>query len=180
MLENASLWDVTRACHQILGKARIPHAIVGGVAVCLHGYQRNTVDLDLLVRPVDADAIRGLFEHAGYTWNGKQTEFETPAGIPVQCLYAEDRAGRNSEVYFPDPGDQKNVTIVERLPVLSLPKLIECKLACGEGSVRRTHKDFADVVELIVKHQLSRSFARNLHKSVRNTFRTLVLQARGE
>ena len=58
--------------------------------------------------------------------------------------------------------------------------LIESKIACGEGNLRRTHKDFADVVELIAKHDLRQSFARHLHKSLRKTFRQLVLQARGE
>jgi len=42
----------------------------------------------------------------------------------------------------------------EGLPALSLARLIETKLACGEGNLRRTHKDFADVVELIAVHDL--------------------------
>jgi len=63
--------------------------------------------------------------------------------------------------------------------VLSLARLIESKLACGLGSLRRTHRDFADVVELIAIHQLGRDFARHLHKSLRATFRKLVEQSRG-
>jgi hypothetical protein len=35
------------------------------------------------------------------------------------------------------------------------------------------------VVELIAANQLGRSYARFLHKSVRDTFRELVLHARG-
>jgi hypothetical protein len=72
------------------------------------------------------------------------------------------------------------VTIIEGLPVLTLARLIETKLACGEGDLRRTHKDFADVVELIAAHNLSTSFARHLHKSLRPTFRELVARVRGE
>ena len=41
MLENESLWEAATQCHQILAAAKIPHAVMGGVAVCLHGYQRN-------------------------------------------------------------------------------------------------------------------------------------------
>jgi hypothetical protein len=82
-------------------------------------------------------------------------------------------------VRLPDPGDETAVTQLEGLPVLTLAKLIEAKLACGQGNLRRTHKDFADVVELIAAHQLSRSFAKNLHKSLRDTFRQLVIHARG-
>jgi hypothetical protein len=63
--------------------------------------------------------------------------------------------------------------------VISLSKLIETKLACGQGNLRRTHKDFADVVELIAVHKLSRAYARYLHKSLRATYRKLVEHARG-
>lgn len=36
MLGKNSLWDAARTSHQAL--LGLPHAIVGGVAVCLHGY----------------------------------------------------------------------------------------------------------------------------------------------
>ena len=69
---------------------------------------------------------------------------------------------------------------LENLSVLRLSKLIEIKIACGFGNVRRRHKDLADVVELIAVRRLDSSFARFLHKSVRQTFRELVKNARGE
>ncbi|MBT5470198.1 MAG: hypothetical protein HOK41_06310 [Nitrospina sp.] len=56
----------------------------------------------------------------------------------------------------------------------------------GESTMYRVkgpdgkHKDFADVMELIIKHQLSRSFERFIHKSLRQTFRQLVLNSRGQ
>jgi hypothetical protein len=52
------------------------------------------------------------------------------------------------------------------------------KIACGLGSLRRTHKDFADVVELIAIRELDSSFARHLHKSLCGTFKELVKRAR--
>ncbi|MFY8072551.1 MAG: hypothetical protein ACOVNQ_12740 [Pirellula sp.] len=48
------------------------------------------------------------------------------------------------------------------------------KLASGLGSMRRTHKDFADVVELIAIRRLDGSFAKYLHPSLRPTFSELV------
>ncbi|MFN6139536.1 MAG: hypothetical protein ACK480_13690 [Planctomycetota bacterium] len=53
-------------------------------------------------------------------------------------------------------------------------RLIEMKLASGLGSMRRTHKDFADVVELIAIRRLDGSFAKYLHPSLRPTFSELV------
>ena len=177
MLGNESLWDVATQCHAILNRVAVPHAIVGGVAVCLHGYQRNTVDLDLLIGPESALQTRAALELSGFTWSPAEAEFRSPSGIPVQFLTAGDRAGSGSELRLPDPADKSAIVEIEGLPVVTLAKLIESKIACGEGNLRRTHKDFADVVELVVINKLDGSFARHLHKSVRKTFRQLVQQA---
>ncbi len=163
MLGNAPLWKTALDCHELLASAHVPHAVMGGVAVCLHGYQRNTVDLDLLVRKVDAEQIKSCLP---------------PQGIPIQFLYAGDRAGNDSEAFLPDPSNASALTEREGLPILSLARLIETKLACGEGNLRRTHKDFADVVELIAINRLGRSFARYLHKSLRKTYRELAERAK--
>ncbi len=179
MLGNESLWDAAKTAHRLLDESRVAHAVVGGVAVCLHGYQRNTVDIDMVVRQEDAKTARIALEAAGWIWNEDQKECRSPSGVPVQFLFSGERAGRGSEVKIPDPSEAAAVTEFEGLPTLSLACLIETKIACGEGNLRRTHKDFADVVELIAAHDLSRSFARHLHKSVRKTFRELVLRARG-
>ncbi len=75
---------------------------------------------------------------------------------------------------MPDPIGELNVEQMEGLTVIRLSRLIEMKLASGLGNLRRTHKDFADVVELIAIRKLDSSFARYLHKSLRDTFRQLV------
>jgi hypothetical protein len=179
MLGNETLWEAARSSHELLQEAGIAHAILGGVAVCLHGYQRNTVDVDLLVRRDEASQARTTLEAHGWRWLEANTELRSPSGIALQFFLGGEKAGPDSEVRLPDPGDEAAVTELEGLPVLSLARLIESKLACGQGNLRRTHKDFADVVELIAAHQLGRSFAKHLHKSLRDTFRQLVVHARG-
>lgn len=178
MLGNETLWDAARECHATLAAAEIPHLVVGGVAVCLHGYRRNTVDVDLLVRREDADRIRQVLDDAGFAWSAAQHEFRSPSGVPIQVLLAGDRAGSDSDVRLPDPAAAEAGVEREGLPVLALPRLIESKVACGQGNLRRTHKDFADVVELIAVHRLDRGYARFLHKSVRATYRRLVEHGR--
>ena len=180
MLGNRTLWDVAVQCHRALRDAGVPHAILGGVAVCLHGYQRNTVDLDLLVRREDQAKIRETLEETGLQWSAEQVEFRTAGGVAVQFLIAGNRAGKDSDVYFPDPGDEQVTAEIEGLSVLTLARLIETKLASGSGNMRRMYQDFADVMSLIVARKLDRSFARHLHKSLRPTFRKLVEQSRGE
>jgi hypothetical protein len=178
MLENENLWQTTHRAHELLADGHVPHAIAGGVAVCLHGYRRNTVDLDLLVRKEDAQAIRAALEAGGIQWIAAQKEFRAESGVPIQFVMAGDREGPGQEAKFPDPAEPTTVTPIEGLPVLSLAHLIQAKIACGLGSPRRTHKDLADVVELIAIHRLDGAFAGFLHKSIRKEFRALVRRVR--
>jgi hypothetical protein len=177
MLDNQTLWDAAAESQRLLAAAGVPHAICGGVGVCLHGYRRNTVDVDLIVRRDDASRIRDTLGAAGWTWDSTAREFRTASGIAIQFLHAGDRAGKGSDLLLPDPGREAVTETIEGLIVLTLPRLIESKLACGEGSLRRTHKDFADVVELIAANGLTAAFAGQLHKSVRKTFKSLVRNA---
>ena len=74
MLGNETLWETARHCDAVLRDKGLPHAIVGGVAVCLHGYQRNTVDVDLLVRGADAQPIRETLEDVYLRTGVKQVD----------------------------------------------------------------------------------------------------------
>ena len=177
MLENQTLWETATRVNRLFAAQGIEHAVVGGVAVCLHGYRRNTVDLDLLIRPEDSGAVRSALESDGLAWHDKEKEFLTESGIAVQFVMAGEREGPGQPAVFPDPGEAVHLATIEGLPVLSLAALIQSKLACGLGNLRRTHKDFADVVELIAIHQLDKSFARFLHASVRDAFGELVRHA---
>ena len=180
MLRNETLWDTAVLCDRVLSDAGIAYSVCGGVAVCLHGYQRNTVDLDLVVQSEDSDGVRERFEDAGLTWVPESKKFRTESGIAVQFLLFGASAGRGYEVRIPEPVGDENVEVIEGLTVLRLSKLIEIELACGSANLRRTHKDFADVVELIAARNLDGSFARLLHKSLRKTFRELVKRARSD
>jgi hypothetical protein len=180
MLDNETLWHTAAQCDRLLTEAGIAYAICGGVAVCLHGYQRNTVDLVLIVVREDSDRIRQVLENAGLTWNPDTKEFHTETGIPVQFVISGEKAGRGYEVKVPEPAGDDNVEVIEGLSVVRLSRLLEMKLASGSANIRRTHRDFADVVELIALRNLDGSFARFLHKSLRNTFRELVKRAQAD
>ena len=110
MLGNETLWDAARIAHDVLQRAGLPHAIVGGVAVCLHGYQRNTVDVELLVRRNEAAAARAALEAAGWKWIDDRAELHSPAGVVLQFLLSGDKAGPDALVSLPDPGDESAVT----------------------------------------------------------------------
>lgn len=178
MLGNESVWQTAQRCNLLFTQAKIPYGVCGGVAVCLHGYPRNTVDIDLIIRPEDTALVRSLLEKNDFQWNSENAEFTTAEGIVVQFLVAGEKAGKGSEVKIASPEGDFNVEVIEGLSVVRLSRLIEMKIASGMSNLRRTHKDFADVVELIATRDLDGSFARYLHKSLRSTYRELVRNAR--
>ena len=180
MLGNESLWEIAVRCHELFQQADIPHSICGGVAVCLHGYQRNTTGVDFIINAQDSAQIKELLLVAAYEWFELEQEFRSPSGVAVQFLISGSKAGKGSEVTIPEPLGDLNVEEREGLSVVRLSRLIEMKIACGTGSLRRTHKDFADVVELIAIRNLDSSFARYLHKSLRKTFKELVRSAQSD
>ena len=64
--------------------------------------------------------------------------------------------------------------------VITLPKLIDLKLASYQSLGVRRAKDLADIVELIKCRGLNRSFADLLHPNVQSTFVHLVTQVNDE
>jgi hypothetical protein len=48
--------------------------------VSLHGYRRNTVDLDILIRPNDTDDVRSTLESAQFEWSVSTREFRSASG----------------------------------------------------------------------------------------------------
>ena len=180
MLGNENLWQAATYCHQMPAEAEIPHSVCGGVAVCLHGYQRNTTDVDLIIERERANNVRQIFESTGLQCDGTGDEFFTADGIAVNFLLTGDRAGKDSEVRLPSPTGELNVETIEGLPVLRLSRLIEIKIVCGAENAQRMHKHFADVVELIAIRKLDGTFAKYLHNSVRDVYRKLVQNAQGE
>ena len=106
-------------------------------------------------------AISAALLKAGFISDEQARRFRDLAGVPVQFVAAGARAGKGSEVLLPSPADDDVAVIIEGLPVLSLPALVESQLACGAGDARRMHRDFAEVVELIAVQRLDGTFARH-------------------
>ena len=66
VLGTGPLWDAAQRCHDALHRNGLAHAIVGGVAVALHGYRRTTADGDVLIRREDQSAVRQSLEKVGF------------------------------------------------------------------------------------------------------------------
>jgi len=159
-----------------LGKAKIPYAIVGGMAVNAHGHKRTTDDLDVLLTADGLAEFRKRFVPKHYDTHPQLprrfTDRKNEVTIDFLLTGLYPGSGRPGPISFPDPAAASEN--IEEMQVLDLATLIQLKLAA------RRHQDFADVVSLIRVQQLDESFEERLHPSVRSDYIECLEEKRRE
>lgn len=162
--------DVFHAFRKIVRKLEdleIPYAVVGGMALFEHGFERFTTDVDLLVTKPDLAKIHAALSGLGYLppfENSKHLR-DTEFGVRIEFLTTGDFPGdgKPKPVAFPDPAD---VSVeIGGVRFINLPTLVELKLASGMSNLGRL-KDLADVLETIKVLKLPRDFATQLNPYV--------------
>ena len=140
-----------------------------------HGYRRFTEDVDVLVNRDGLKLIHERLEGLGYTplFAGSKNLRDSQNGVRIEFLITGDYPGdgKPKPVTFPEPS---SVSIeISGMHFLSLPSIVELKLASGMTNERRG-KDLVDVQELIEKLALTQDFAIKLNPFVQDQFRKLV------
>jgi hypothetical protein len=159
-----------------LENAKIPYAIMGGMAVNAHNYERTTKDVDVLLTREGFEQFRARFVPRDYDPDPKRSRrfhdrgHRTNIDILVTGLFPG--SGKPGPVAFPNPAD---VSIEKGgIRFVDLVTLIQLKLAA------RRYQDFADVVNLINAHDLDESFVENLHPSLRRDYVECLEEKRRE
>jgi hypothetical protein len=169
--------DVQRALErlaEVLDRKGIPYAIIGAMALNEWGYRRVTIDVDVLLsaeglRELKAEVLgRGYVEKFPGSRGMRDTENKIDIDVVVAGEYPGD--GKPKTVVFPDPASA--AVRGQRVALLSLPKLIELKLASGLSAPHRL-KDLADVLELVRALSLPRDLGASLDASVRAKYEEL-------
>jgi hypothetical protein len=159
-----------------LEKAKIPYALMGGMAVNLHGYRRTTNDVDILLTPDGLAEFQRRFVPKHYDTTPRRprrfTDRKNQVIIDFLVTGLYPGNGQPGPIAFPDPAAVS--TTIEGWEVINLSVLVELKLAA------RRYQDFADVVSLIRAHQLEESFADRLHPSVRSDYIECLEEKRRE
>ncbi len=149
----------------------IDFAIAGALAVNVYGVQRMTEDVDILIRREDLQRFKDHWIGRGYVEvrTGGKSVRDAETNVRIDFLIAGDFPGdgRPKPVSFPDPKHHRIEG--ERFSVLSLPKLIELKIASGMTAQDRPG-DLQDVIRLIRASDLSRDFQDQLDPYVRAKF----------
>lgn len=152
----------------------IPYAIAGGMALVAHGYDRTTVGVDILVTADGLQQALRSLDGLGYAppFPGSKQRRDVENGVRVEFLVAGQFPGdgKPKPVAFPAPAEA--AVKIDGIYYLSLPKLIELKLASGMTNPGRL-KDLADVQELIRALGLTADFAAGLDPYVREKYAEL-------
>jgi hypothetical protein len=171
--EEASL--VHKTLKQIvkrLDEVGISYAVVGGMAMYMHGLRRFTIDVDLLVRRDGAGQMIEQLKGLGYYLDQGGTGIklrDVDTGVRIKFLFAGDYPGdgKQNVVAYPDPA---GATVeIGGMKILVLPALVELKLAAGIPVSYRL-KSLADAQELIRALKLPRNFGDQLNPYVRPKF----------
>jgi hypothetical protein len=159
-----------------LREARIPYAIVGGMALNAHNYRRATNDVDFLLTTEGLAAFQRLYLSGTFQRvPGRSHRFlDAESGVTFDILETGrfPGSGDPGPIAYPDPAAVSE--LIENASVVNLKTLIELKLAA------RRYKDFGDVVELIRIHNLDESFSAQLHPSLHGYFIECLEEMRRE
>jgi hypothetical protein len=157
-----------------LDELRIAYAIAGGMALVAHGYNRTTVDVDVVLTAEGLAAVHQHLAGAGYLPASKESKHlrETETGVRIKFLVTGQFPGdgKPKPVVFPDPVEAG--ALIGGIRYLKLSALIELKLASGMTSAGRL-KDLADVQELIRVLALPAELVDQLNPYVRRKFAEL-------
>jgi hypothetical protein len=166
--------DVQRALEKVarlLREEGIPYALIGAMAVNEYGYQRVTMDVDLLLSTEGLKRFKDRHLGRGYVerFPGSKGLRDVENGVAIDIVLTGEYPGDGlpKPVRFPDPAEA--ALVGERLSVLPLSTLIELKLASGMTAPHRL-KDLADVLELIRAVRLTEDFGQKLDPYVQSKY----------
>jgi hypothetical protein len=164
--EQGAFPETCRELVRSLRGAAIDHVFVGAVAMKAYGCEHAEDKIELCLRQPDLDRFRGEF--AGYVFDplpGQLCRYCHPrTQVRIELLTSGEIAGdrlRQQEIRLPDPSEAE---FVDGIPVPSLARLVELKLASSQPADRQ------DAIRLIAANRLDESFAEQLHALVRPTY----------
>src|SRR5438094_10103162 len=69
------LYEELKSVIQSLESAQVPYALCGGLAMAVHGYERATQGIDVLIQPQDFNRVNDLAKRLGYQFEGTPMHF---------------------------------------------------------------------------------------------------------
>lgn len=160
---DSAILDVARTVSRSLDDAGLEGAVIGGVAVVLHGHVRTTLDVDVYAATPEAVAAR--LEADGFVHDMRNRQWVL-AAVPVHLVTTEQLGS-----------PPRRVEHIEGVRTVSLADLLNMKLRTGTRDPLRA-QDLADAIGLIRARRLDGRFAPRIDKALRADFKRLVAAVR--
>jgi hypothetical protein len=149
-LKKAPVQSTLERLARRLDQEGIAYAVIGGMALNVHGYVRVTRAVDVLLGPDGLEAFVRLCVGRGYVaaFPGAGKAFlDAESRIPIEILTAGEYPGdgKPKAVAFPDPATSS--VEIDGIRVVALPRLVELKLR--PAFLRPPPATSADVQDLI-------------------------------
>lgn len=171
-MHEGPVFDTLERIARKLEDSGIPYAVVGGMALVAHGYNRTTTDVDILVTPDGLRLAHEKLSGLGYVepFPGSRALRDSETGVRIEFLVTGQFPGdgKPKPFAFPDPATAS--VGMSGIRYVALSRLIELKLASGMTGGAARLKDLADVVELIKALELPLQVAEGLDPYVRAKF----------
>ena len=174
-MNKSPIHETMRRLRDAMADLEIPFAIAGAMAANRHGHRRTTADVDILIVEEDLRRFKDAKIGLGYLnkFEGSKNFRDAVTGVNIDALLSGGYPGDGlpKPIVFPDPGEIE-LAVDEGLPYISLPTLMELKLASGMTSPQRP-RDFDDAIQLIRINQLPKEFGGQLNDYVVPKFEEL-------
>jgi hypothetical protein len=158
--KRGDILQTAREVTHVLRAEELEGAVIGGVAVVLHGYVRTTMDVDVFVSSNLQHVAAALQKH-GFSYHRARREFRRH-GVPVHLVTSDQTRTVPAETVE-----------IDDVRTVSLADLIAMKLSSGTRDLLRVI-DLADVIGLIGARRLTPAFAGKLPRPLRPDFRKLA------
>lgn len=157
-----------------LEAAGIDYAVAGALSLGYHGFERTTEDVDILITAEGLERFKAEWLGRGYVnvkAGGKPVR-DTVNNVRIDFLLAGEFPGDGKPKPVAIPIPQEAAESGERFRVVTLPRLIELKLASGMSAPHRA-RDLVDIQDLIHRARLPKDLVEQLNPYVQERFAEL-------
>jgi hypothetical protein len=169
-MRDSPLMGVVRRFHALATSRDLPYCVVGGMAVIRNGYERTTIDVDILTFKEAWSRLLPL--EGAISSNGLDNCVDNETGVTIDILFADE----NWEMVLPMPDARKVGEFDQELGAwfIGLHALVQLKTAVYFDKLREqgedvASKDRSDVYELISRNlsEFSKEVIRTYDPAVR-------------
>jgi hypothetical protein len=140
--QNMKLQELLLLSHDILDKAKAPHAVIGAFGMSVHGYLRATNDIDFLVHGDFRDKVEQEFLKQGFhVFHSTKEALQLGGPGPVDIIFARRPLSQRML------GRKKLARILD-VPVLDAEDIVGLKIQALATNPKRKFKDLGDIQAL--------------------------------